>query len=121
MNGILQTVLDSYHHYHPETTVVNGLVSLGIFYGVCAITNWAVPSIITVLSPVTVMVIGSLFNTAYMTLFIGKPNAIAVYIFSVLIGCAGALIWVGQERCSKIEISKLQSSKVNKLQKIEVP
>lgn len=96
MNGILQTVLDSYHHFHPDTVPVNGLVSLGIFYGSCAAMTWIAPSVITVMSPVSAMVLGSLFNTAYMTLFIGKPNAIAVYVFSVLIGCAGALIWVGQ-------------------------
>ena len=46
-------------------------------------------------SPVAAMVIGSVVNTVYMALFIGKPNAIAVYIFSVFIGIAGALIWTG--------------------------
>ena len=46
-------------------------------------------------SPVAAMVIGSVVNTVYMALFIGKPNAIAVYIFSVFIGIAGALIWAG--------------------------
>ena len=60
MNGILQTVLDSYHHYHPETEVVNGLVSLGIFYGVVAAMTWVAPSVITILSPVAAMVVGSL-------------------------------------------------------------
>ena len=26
---------------------VNGLVSLGIFYGVCAISNWLAPAVLT--------------------------------------------------------------------------
>merc|ERR1712227_92769 len=96
MNGILQTVLDSYHHFHPETEVVNGLVSIGMFYAVVALMTWFTPSVLTLMSPVAAMVIGSVVNTVYMALFIGKPNAIAVYIFSVFIGIAGALIWVGQ-------------------------
>jgi len=58
--------------------------------------TWFTPSVLTLMSPVAAMVIGSVVNTVYMALFIGKPNAIAVYIFSVFIGIAGALIWVGQ-------------------------
>jgi len=97
MNGILQTVLDSYYTQHPDHGAeVNGLVSLGIFYGVCAISVWFAPWVITLMSPKAVMVMGALINTAYMTLFISAPNAPLVYIFSVLIGIAGAFIWVGQ-------------------------
>ena len=59
MNGILQTVLDSYHHNHPETKPVNGLVSLGICYGVVAAMTWVAPSVVTILSPVVAMVVGT--------------------------------------------------------------
>ena len=41
------------------------------------------------------MVIGSVVNTVYTALFIGKPNSIAVYIFAVFLGIATALIWRG--------------------------
>ena len=41
------------------------------------------------------MVIGGVVNTVYTALFIGKPNAIAVYIFAVFLGIATALLWTG--------------------------
>ena len=50
-----------------------------------------------VISPVAGMVIGGFINTAYMVILIFTPNAIAIYVFSVFTGFAGALIWVGQE------------------------
>ena len=49
MNGILQTVLDSYHHFHPETEVVNGLVSIGMFYAVVALMTWFTPSVLALM------------------------------------------------------------------------
>ena len=56
LNGIEQTVLDSYHHLNPNTPPVNGLISIGIFYFVNAISCWIAPSIITLIGPKGAMV-----------------------------------------------------------------
>jgi len=96
MNGVLQTVLDSYNYHHPGGQEVNGLVSLGIFYGVCAITNWLAPSIMTLTGLKPAVIIGGFVNTIYIGLLIFAPKAVPIYIFSVIIGIGGSLIWVGQ-------------------------
>ena len=75
---------------------MNGLVSLGIFYGVCAITNWLAPSIMTLTGLKAAVITGGFVNTIYIALLIFAPKAIPIYIFSVIIGIGGSLIWVGQ-------------------------
>ena len=44
----------------------------------------------------TAVIIGGFVNTIYIGLLIFAPKAVPIYIFSVIIGIGGSLIWVGQ-------------------------
>ena len=41
------------------------------------------------------MVIGSIMNTVYVSMYL-YPNAIAMYIMAAVTGVAESLLWVGQ-------------------------
>ena len=69
---------------------------MGIFYGVCAISNWLAPAVLTLTGLRAAVIIGGFVNTIYIGLLIFAPKAVPIYIFSVIIGIGGSLIWVGQ-------------------------
>ena len=54
------------------------------------------------------MVIGSVMNTVYVSMYL-YPNAIAMYIMAAVTGVAESLLWVGQGQglaSPKLNISK---------------
>ncbi|GFO25557.1 unc93-like protein mfsd11 [Plakobranchus ocellatus] len=73
----------------------NGYTSLGILYGVFAVSNWAAPSFVSIAGPRLAMLIGSLFYFLFVLSFL-KPMVWALYFGSVLVGFGAAILWTGQ-------------------------
>ncbi|CAH0389244.1 unnamed protein product [Bemisia tabaci] len=90
MGNIEKTILDSIPGF-----TGNGFWSLAIIYGVFAITNWATPSIISLIGPRMAMVIGAVTYATFIASFF-FPSAWLLYLVSGIVGFGAALIWTGQ-------------------------
>ncbi|GAB6020258.1 DUF895 domain membrane protein [Chamberlinius hualienensis] len=91
---IEQMVLDSFSKEHEEFTG-SGFASLAIVYVVFAAANWIAPAIISIITAKWSMIIGGIIYTLFVALFL-YPYNWSLYLGSVLLGFAAAVIWTGQ-------------------------
>lgn len=94
MGNIEKIILDSIKFDDPSFTA-NGYVSLSIIYTVFSLSNWLVPSVITILGPKTSLFIGGIAYVFFITMFL-IPKTWLVYTSSAILGFGAALIWTAQ-------------------------
>ncbi|XP_066292334.1 UNC93-like protein MFSD11 [Branchiostoma lanceolatum] len=73
----------------------SGYISLAIIYTVFAVANWGAPSVVSVCGPRNSMVIGAVIYCLFIAVFI-YPMVWALYVGSVLLGLAAAILWTGE-------------------------
>jgi len=91
---IQATVLNSYKDTHPDFNG-DGFVSLAIVYIVFAAANWIAPIVVGFLTAKWAMFAGGIVYTLYVALFL-HPYTWSLYLGSVLIGIAAAVMWTAQ-------------------------
>ncbi|XP_074649496.1 UNC93-like protein MFSD11 isoform X2 [Tubulanus polymorphus] len=92
---IEETVIEGAINEPNSTFTGNGYTSLAIIYASFAVSNWAAPSIVSVLGlKISMMVSGAIY-ALFIASFL-KPMTWALYTMSVLVGIAAAVIWTAQ-------------------------
>uniref|UniRef100_A0A1B6DK71 UNC93-like protein MFSD11 n=1 Tax=Clastoptera arizonana TaxID=38151 RepID=A0A1B6DK71_9HEMI len=94
MGNIEKTVLTSITNDDPSFQG-DGYTSLAIIYAVFAVSNWFIPSIISVFGPRLTMLFGGIIYTVFIATFL-MPRTWLLYAASALIGIGAAAIWTGQ-------------------------
>ncbi|XP_074649498.1 UNC93-like protein MFSD11 isoform X2 [Tubulanus polymorphus] len=92
---IEETVIEGAINEPNSTFTGNGYTSLAIIYVSLAVSNWAAPSIVSVLGlKISMMVSGAIY-ALFIASFL-KPMTWALYTTSVLVGIAAAVLWTAQ-------------------------
>ncbi|XP_067912940.1 UNC93-like protein MFSD11 isoform X2 [Heterodontus francisci] len=73
----------------------SGYNSLAIIYGVFSASNLIAPSVVAVVGPKLSMVFSGVVYSGYVVLF-SKPMTWSLYLASILIGFAAAVLWTAQ-------------------------
>ncbi|NXG77374.1 MFS11 protein, partial [Baryphthengus martii] len=93
--NIAQTVITNLNNtdFHGS-----GYTSMSIIYGVFSASNLISPSVVTIVGPQLSMVVGGIFYSLYIAVFI-QPTTWSFYTASVFIGIAAAVLWTAQGNC----------------------
>ncbi|XP_064600722.1 UNC93-like protein MFSD11 [Liolophura sinensis] len=73
----------------------DGYTSLAIIYSMFSLSNWAAPSILSLIGPKLCMIVGAVMYFLFILQFL-KPMTWALYTGSVLVGFGAAILWTGQ-------------------------
>ena len=73
----------------------DGYTSLSIIYSVFSLANWIAPPIVTLIGPKITMIVGAAIYLLFILQFL-KPMTWALYLGSVLVGIAAAMLWTAQ-------------------------
>ena len=90
-----ESILDGARRESNGTFHGDGYTSLATVYAVFAVSNWAAPSIVSILGPILSMVLGAICYFLFVISFL-KPMTATLYIASVLVGVGAAVIWTAQ-------------------------
>lgn len=94
MGNIQATVIKSIQ-IDDKSFTGDGYYSLAIIYAVFAITNWAAPSIISLIGPRIAMIIGAVTYVLFIMSYL-IPQTWLLYFASGIMGMGAAVIWTGQ-------------------------
>ncbi|XP_038048666.1 LOW QUALITY PROTEIN: UNC93-like protein MFSD11 [Patiria miniata] len=98
-SGIEETVIESVQHDSSNSTRQefegSGYYSLAIIYGVFAFSNWLAPSVVSLIGPRATMFISGAVYTGFIAIFLSL-KIWSLYMMSVFLGIAAALIWTAQ-------------------------
>ncbi|XP_067940067.1 UNC93-like protein MFSD11 isoform X2 [Watersipora subatra] len=81
--------------YSPNPFTGTGYTSLSVIYLVFAFANWIAAPIVAVVGPRVGMFIGAVIYSGFIASFLG-PQTWLLYLMSVLLGIAAAIIWTAQ-------------------------
>ncbi|KAJ1130296.1 hypothetical protein NDU88_008650 [Pleurodeles waltl] len=79
----------------------SGYTSMAVIYSVFSVSNLISPSVVAIIGPQFSMIIGGLFYSLYIAIFI-HPLTWSFYTASVFLGIAAAVLWTAQGNCLTI-------------------